>query len=249
MSDVESTTEVEYRPIEGFPGCWVGSDGSIWSSMRRGSKRTDYPWTRRTLSVDTNGYHFVCLSHGGVRVLRSVHRIVLEAFVGPCPEGMEARHGPDKTKTNNRVDNLRWGTHAENIEDMVIQGSRRSGVRAPSSALTLECIDRALELLATGRHTTREVADMVQVSEGVIGDMRAGATYKAETHGRLRRFQKVYRPTKGTQRANAKLTETKVTEARRRYASGEMSKDLAAEFGVSTTVMNLAINRKTWKHV
>ena len=36
----------------------------------------------------------VSLSKDGKRQTRRVHRLALEAFVGPCSEGMEACHGP-----------------------------------------------------------------------------------------------------------------------------------------------------------
>ena len=46
---------------------------------------------------------------------RYVHLLVLEAFVGPRPPGMEALHGDDE-RDNNRLDNLSWGTHAVNMK-------------------------------------------------------------------------------------------------------------------------------------
>jgi len=45
-----------------------------------------------------------------------VHRMVLEAFVGPCPEGMECCHN-DSDPANNRIDNLRWDTRLANTLD------------------------------------------------------------------------------------------------------------------------------------
>lgn len=45
------------------------------------------------------------------------YRLMLEAFVGPCPPGMEALHWDDDS-SNNNLANLRWGTRAENMRDM-----------------------------------------------------------------------------------------------------------------------------------
>ena len=53
----------------------------------------------------------------------------------------------------------------------------------------------------------------------------------------------------GSMCPGAKLTEDIVRECRVRYAAGEMIKSLAAEFGVNTSTMNVAIHGKTWKHV
>lgn len=42
-----------------------------------------------------------------------VHRLVLEAFVGECPEGFECDH-IDRNRSNNCLQNLRWITIFEN---------------------------------------------------------------------------------------------------------------------------------------
>lgn len=65
-----------------------------------------------------------------------VHRLVLEAFVGPCPEGMEARHFPDRDPTNNCVWNLGWGTHTQNMADREQHGTKLEGGNHPSTKLT-----------------------------------------------------------------------------------------------------------------
>ncbi len=45
-----------------------------------------------------------------------VHRLVLEAFIGPCPTGMESCHNNDQAD-DNRVNNLRWDTRSNNTFD------------------------------------------------------------------------------------------------------------------------------------
>lgn len=45
-----------------------------------------------------------------------VHTLVLEAFVGLCPINMECRH-LDDNPSNNKLENLCWGTHSENLMD------------------------------------------------------------------------------------------------------------------------------------
>ncbi len=55
-----------------------------------------------------------------------VHRLVLEAFVGPCPPGMEGCHWND-VPDDNRLSNLRWGTRKENRLDIVRNGNDPNG--------------------------------------------------------------------------------------------------------------------------
>ena len=56
---------------------------------------------------------------------KRVHRMVLEAFVGPCPEGMQCRHLND-VKNDNRLNNLAWGTRKENSADAIRNRLARS---------------------------------------------------------------------------------------------------------------------------
>lgn len=53
---------------------------------------------------------------------RAVHLYVLETFVGPRPEGMQACHG-DGDPANNRLSNLRWDTCSNNNLDKRILSS------------------------------------------------------------------------------------------------------------------------------
>ena len=48
--------------------------------------------------------------------------------------------------------------------------------------------------------------------------------------------------------STALLTAESVIEIRRRYAQGELQKDLAAAFGVGTTTIGAIVTRRSWKH-
>lgn len=49
---------------------------------------------------------------------RYVHALVLEAFVGPRPEGWDCLHGNDD-RADNRLANLKWGTKQQNSHETV----------------------------------------------------------------------------------------------------------------------------------
>jgi hypothetical protein len=61
-------------------------------------------------------------------VMFYVHRMVLPAFVGRCPPGMESCHRDDD-KANNNVWNLRWASRGANIRDCVRNGSHNMARR------------------------------------------------------------------------------------------------------------------------
>ena len=73
--------------------------------------------TGRILSQSTkqgkHPYQRVNLSQNGKAKCVLVHRLILETFVGPCPEGCQTLH-LDNNPKNNHLDNLCWGTPKEN---------------------------------------------------------------------------------------------------------------------------------------
>jgi hypothetical protein len=111
--------EPEIREIPRFPGYFAGTDGSIWTSKMKGGNRE--PGRRGPLKplriALARGYCQVAFCVDGKTVVEQVHQIILETFVGPKPDGMESCHYPDPDRTNNRIENLRWDTHAENAKD------------------------------------------------------------------------------------------------------------------------------------
>lgn len=61
-------------------------------------------------------------------VNRKVHRLVLEAFVGPCPGGCVGCHGNGDT-TDNRLVNLRWDTPGANNRDKREHGTDHQALK------------------------------------------------------------------------------------------------------------------------
>lgn len=72
---------------------------------------------------DSHGYLRFDLSERGKLIKKLGHVLVLEAFVGLCPPGMEARHVHDRTRSNCALWNLAWGSKAENGKDRIRHGS------------------------------------------------------------------------------------------------------------------------------
>jgi len=120
-----------FRTIEGFPGYRVSRDGEVRSCWSRGFRRTLTDTWQALKPIRRGRYLTVNLSDGGRKVARFVHRLVLEAFVGPRPEGMVCCHD-DGDPANNRVENLRWDTYQSNSNDMLRHGTRLIGSAARS---------------------------------------------------------------------------------------------------------------------
>lgn len=75
------------------------------------------------LSVTRDGYAIVKLCRDGRARSMTVHSLVLIAFIGPRPTGLEACHR-DGNKVSNALSNLRWDTKKANELDAVRLGTR-----------------------------------------------------------------------------------------------------------------------------
>lgn len=88
--------------------------------------------------INPRGYPQVGLHREGRRAKTVfIHRLVAEAFLGPCPDGMECLHR-DGDHGNVRLSNLKWGTHSENALDAFRHGASPQGVDHFCAKLTPE---------------------------------------------------------------------------------------------------------------
>jgi len=104
-----------YRTIKDFPLYEVSNYGNVRSWNTRGRK-SDYPHVMKT-QLGRKGvtrYKQLVLSKNNIKYSKKPHVLVLLAFVGPKPDGMEGCH-TDGDSMNNRLENLRWDTHTNNM--------------------------------------------------------------------------------------------------------------------------------------
>lgn len=125
----------------------------------------------------SNAYcHVVLTDYSGIRTQVKVHQLVLWAFVGRCPEGQETCHG-NGNPTDNRLENLRWGTRKQNADDRARHGTSPVGERNPAAKLTLEqvaeirrlwCSTKYLSRKDSARWTQQRLSEMFDVSLPLI---------------------------------------------------------------------------------
>lgn len=111
-----STTE-QWRTVAGWPDYEVSNLGRV-RSLKYGRTRLLKGY------ISSHGYPTVGLctpSRHRTPYKRSIHVLVMEAFVGPRPEGLVIRH-LDGDGMNNNLSNLAYGTPSENQFDQVAHG-------------------------------------------------------------------------------------------------------------------------------
>lgn len=184
----------EWRPVVGYEELYqVSNRGRVWSNGRTLKCKSAWgKWTMRTkrskFLKPTSTYY-----KGGDRLLTTsvklydlngkkrsvgVHTLVLEAFVGPCPEGMECCH-EDGNPENNRVENLRWDTKQSNMDDREKHGKHVKGSDSVKAKLTEEDIPTIRERLKdTTWGIMSAIARDYKVDTATIRDIRDNRTWK-----------------------------------------------------------------------
>jgi len=101
-----------WLPAVGYEGIYSVSDRGRVRRVRAAQGAVAGRILRPRVSRD--GHSHVNLYTGNVVRDTYVHQLVLTAFAGQCPPGLECRH-LDGDLTNNQIENLRWDIHTSHV--------------------------------------------------------------------------------------------------------------------------------------
>lgn len=96
-----------WRSIKNFPPYEISSNGHVRSWKGEG-------YLTLKPCVAQCGYRRVVLYKDKKGYTKRIHRLVLEAFIGLCPNGYQANH-KDGNKMHDVIENLEWVTPSSNI--------------------------------------------------------------------------------------------------------------------------------------
>lgn len=238
---VDDATE-RWLPVVGFEGLYEVSDLGRVRSLDRtvvtsnGPRRYRGRLLKPYVNKGTRGYPFVGLSRPGRDENWPVHRVVAEAFLGPCPPGREVCHGPGG-KLDASLANLSYGTRSENVgRDRVRDGQDNRGERHGAHKLMKEQVLEIRRRRAEGAELL-PLAQKFNVSVQTISGICTGRNWswlEGET---------------SVHRNSSRLTEAQVLEIRQLRAEGWFLKPLAVRFGVTFQTISNICTRKTWNDV
>lgn len=166
-----------WKPVPGYDYYSVSDDGRVRSEARfitRQSGKGDMQTHTRELhpSIDRKGYQTVILFDSKLvtpRIRRQwkVHSLVLLAFVGPCPPGMQRAHN-DGNPANNCLYNLCYKTPQQNCQDRDRHGTTARGDRAGRAILTEQTVVWLRDKYDTGNYTYKQLAGACEVSYSAV---------------------------------------------------------------------------------
>lgn len=172
-----------WKKIVGFDDYSVSNLGRV----RRDTPTTVNPKGGNILKprAGSKGHMYVNLFKGGSSKSQYVHRLVLFAFEGsPRSDKLCCAHN-NGDPSDNRLENLRWATYAENSADSIRHGTSgrptNSGTRHFRSKLNPEIISNMKSMVESGV-SVRAVSRKFNVSHGTALNAIRGKSYRYETH-------------------------------------------------------------------
>mgnify|MGYP000170947523 CR=1 FL=1 len=175
----------QWKPVLGFEGYYEVSDLGRVRSLDRTIVNSLGRVCRvrgQLLSACKNrkGYFKVSLFRNNRETTSEVHRLVAEAFHGPCPPNHETRH-LDGVRDNNCASNLRYGTAKQNQHDRRAHGTSMQGESHQGSKLTDDQLTQVRDTYLRGEHTMRQVGELFGVGATTVFRVVSGK--RQDTYG------------------------------------------------------------------
>lgn len=231
---------------------YADSNGHIWSEYKQ-----DY----LTEYNDKNGYKKVVLMTTDKPLGKghrfSVHRLILSTFY-PIQnlEQFTVDHIDGDIKNNN-LENLRWTTMKENLDNPNTKLNRRcydqDGTHNASSKFDINTLLLLIEDVNSGLYKRKEILDKYKICDETLRKILIKQTYKNE----LKNIEinpififDYSRNTSGEKNGRSKLNNEQVLEIIKLLQSKQYSLvEIAKMFNVSTQIISRIKRKETWKHL
>lgn len=165
-----------WRPVTGFEGAYEVSDAGRFRNAMTG----------KVLKQSTRWglYPTVFPQHKGKRAALTIHRAVAEAFL-PNPSRLPCVNHINGIKSDNRIENLEWTTHAENMKHafrtgLAVTPTNGYGVSSPAAKLKPAQVADIRMRRARGE-SAKLIAHLYNLkSTSTVGWITSGVSYPME---------------------------------------------------------------------
>ena len=169
----------QWKDVVGYEGLYQVSDmgvvkriaigqGSVSGRILKHRKRGEYKHLGVVLYKNKKPKAFL------------IHRLVLVAFRGLCPNGMEARH-LNGNGGDNRIDNLSWDTHSVNMQDRKSHGTTYNGDQKGSSNPSAKINEKKVKMikkhLREGKLRGSQIARLFEISPQAVCCIKKGRNW------------------------------------------------------------------------
>lgn len=232
QSDAAEGKETYWRPWPRHPEYEVSNMGRVRSRE-----------SGKILSLSRAGTHPSALFAG------PVYPAVMELYGPPKPfEGATIRHYP--APTGDSINNLQWGSYADQGKDSIEQGLIVRGEAHPRAKLSRDKIEAALLKFATSDMTITAFAKDIETDTRNALKVLKGRAWKhaIRSDGVAERLKSIGRI--GGSHHMSTLSEARLIEALRIYTKEKKSGVWFAEYlGIALPTGHQILSGKTWAHV
>ena len=160
-----------FRAVQDYPAYRVSNYGRVQTCWKHGGPPIYWymsdDWKDLILTPNVRWKYLTVYLRGfGTPKRKPVHKLVAEAFLGPCLEGLEVCHF-DGNKKNNNLSNLRYDTRKNNHADKKRHGTDGTGSRHSQAKLHESDINEIFIMRKQGL-THQEIANRFGVSRPTI---------------------------------------------------------------------------------
>lgn len=209
----------EWKEVPYFPSYEISSFGRVRRSV---GKRNWSAGKILRVSNNSRGYLSLSLRDRGRSYSRTVHSLVAEAFLGPCPAGYCVHH-KDGDRSNNNAENLEYMKACQHYEE--------------HSKLSAEDVVKIKELRASGINNSK-IAAIYNISASNIKAIISNATWK-----RI----KCDLPKTHIKPGTSKLTRSQVDEIKKLRGDGMKQAAIAKIFNVHHSTISLIVRNIRWQ--
>lgn len=154
-----------WKPIKGFEEYYSVSNLGLVRSEERYVNSINGPRIVRERilkpKMDETRRLQVVLSKNCKLTTYRVHKLVSNAFLGPCPKGMEVRH-KNSIESDCKLNNLVYGTKRRNQFDRNGNGTTQLGYANSKSKITIQIVIAIRRL--RNKRTQDEIAELFHIS-------------------------------------------------------------------------------------
>lgn len=178
MDNTDKPVGEIWKDVPSYEGLYQASNmGRIRSVNRslltKSGVWKNYPGVLLKLTPNYHGRYTVALFKNSQHKATTVHRVICLTFI-PNPENKREVNHKNGIPTDNRVENLEWVTHQENMAHAALNELIPKGIRHGRSKLSE---DQVRDILSRPREGYDKLANEFNVSRQSIGFIMSGKNW------------------------------------------------------------------------
>ena len=175
LSKEEIKNAPDYMAVVGYEGLYeVGKDGSVWSLnyLQTGQRKQLVP-----VPFTKYGHLKVVLSKDGKTKNCPIHQLILNAYI-PKPSAELVVMHIDSKPANNRLENLKWGSYAENNNDAHSKALQSLvHINHPATSTFVLCEETGEQYPSVHEASRQTGIDQSSISKCLNGKLKSAGGY------------------------------------------------------------------------